>query len=184
MSLFHHCHLPNASYCINLCSSTYVTPRLHTCPPLYFLFHEPRVILLKTHIQSFHFSKYRISSVTCCAQLKIQTSHHYFQGSDVCSVRLFPCYLLLPPYSSPQVRTRQVVSYHSLRPLYVMFPLPGNFYTLTACAFLSSDRLRSQLFREATLSKIRCHSCLPLYLRTLFPFCTYSQVSITYFSYF
>lgn len=54
-----------------------------------------------------------------------------------------------PPRSSPCVRTRQV-SCHSPGPLYVLFPLPGNFCTLTARIF------RCLPFREATLSKIRC----------------------------
>lgn len=140
MCLFHHRHHPNPSCCRDLSNNTHTALCSHSCPPLYYIFHEPRVIFLTAQIRSFHFSEYRSSWVLRCIQHKIQTPHHYFKGLTY--IHRLPLSPLspAPAYSSPPVRTHQVVSCHIPGLLHILFPLPGNFYTLTASAFSSSDR--------------------------------------------
>lgn len=93
-----------------------------------------------------------------------------------------------PSHPSPHVRTGQVVSCRSPGPLCILFPLSGSFYTVMASTFSSSDgslevsssEKLSRLKLDAHAPHPHSHHCLSM----LFPFGTYSSISITYFSYF
>lgn len=140
LSLFHHRHCPHPSCGRDLSSNTYTALCSHSRPPLYYIFHEPRVVFLKAQIQSSHFSECRSSSVSRCIQHGIQTPRHYFKAlTSVHRLPLSPS-SPAPADSPPHVRTHQVVSCRSPGLLHILFPLPGDFYTLTASAFSSSDR--------------------------------------------